>query len=611
MPRVMQSIALALVFSSCGSTPPPAPRQAEPEPAATVAPPEQAASPSERLADLVARYWQWRLEKSPEMGTSIGDHRRDDRLSDISDAGRQSAAADARAFREELHAIDRTALAGQDLITWEVLDLALERTMESVRLGLHLWDVDQMFGPHLSFPYMIRTEHPRRDARDIENLIARYRAHPRQLDDTTANLKAGLAKGFVTSRWATKRVIQQIEEELAKPDAERSLFVDRAKLPEKLPDAQRTELATALNDVARREISPALDRMRKMLAEEYLPRTREEVGIWTIPNGEEAYGFLIRDHTSTRKTPQEIHDIGQQELARIETAMLAIARKLGHKGDLQSFSKRVRANRKNYHRSRDELLAGFRAIHDRAWQALPRAFGKLPQARCEVRPMEAFQEKDSPAAFYNGPSEDGSRPGIFFANLYEPGARPKYNMEALTFHEAVPGHHLQIAIAQEVRGMPDFRRHGGFTVYVEGWGLYSELLADELGLYTDDLSRYGMLNYQAWRANRLVVDTGMHHLRWSRQRAIDWLTAHSALTEREVVNEIDRYIIWPGQALAYMIGRLEIQRIRKKAEDALGDRFDVRGFHDALLGSGAVPMATAERIIDEWVEGIRSAPASP
>jgi prolyl oligopeptidase len=219
--------------------------------------------------------------------------------------------------------------------------------------------------------------------------------------------------------------------------------------------------------------------------------------------------------------------------------------------------------------------------------------------------LDGFQERYAPGAFSGSPAEDGTRPGVFYANLHDPRARPRYNMEALTFHEAVPGHHLQIALAQEIRGLPDLRRHGGFTVFVEGWGLYAERLADELGLYAGDLSRYGMLNYQAWRANRLIVDTGMHQLRWSRQQAIDHLKDHSALTEREIVNEIDRYVIWPGQALAYMVGALEIRRIRKKAEDALGAAFDLKGFHDALLGSGAVPMATAERIVDEWIAATR------
>jgi prolyl oligopeptidase len=602
MMRAMRGAEMGavLLLSACGGGAP-APRESTPPAAVRTDASDASPTPQERLADLAARYWEWRLETSPEMGTSLGDHRRDDRLSDLSESARRTNAARAGAMREELHGIDANVLSGQDRISWEVLDLQLTSAVEGFRLNFWLWDLDQMFGPHLAFPQMVKTEHPRRDRHDLENLIARYRAHSKQLDDETANLRKGLEAGYVTSQEATKRVIHQLGDEIAKRPEDRALFADPAKLPDAIPAAERAEIARTLNDVATREIVPALDRMRKMLALEYLPRTKVEVGIWTIPNGEEAYRFLIHEHTSTNLSPQEIHDIGRRELATLEAKMLEIARKMGHRGDLASFSKRVRADRRNYYRTRAELLDGFKAIHERAWAALPRAFGRLPQAHSEVRPIEAFQERDSPAAFYNGPSEDGARPGIFFANLFEPTARPKYNMEALTFHEAVPGHHLQISIAQEIHGLPDFRRHAGFTVFVEGWGLYSELVADELGLYTDDLSRYGMLNYQAWRANRLIVDTGMHSLHWSRQQAIDWLSAHSALTEREVVNEIDRYVIWPGQALAYMIGRLEIQRIRKKAEDALGDRFDVRAFHDVLLGSGAVPMTTAERIVDEWI----------
>ncbi|MBI2896690.1 MAG: DUF885 domain-containing protein [Deltaproteobacteria bacterium] len=562
---------------------------------------EAAAPPSERLAELARRTWEWMLDRSPELGTSVGDDRRDDRLADLSDEAERTRAEEAARLRAELGRIDPRALGGQDRITWEILDRKLESAAESYRLLFHLWRVDHVYGIHISFPALVRQEHPRRSVRDIENLMARYRAYPRQVDDVVRNLRAGLQQGFVAPRESVRRTIRQIEEELAKPAAERTLAVDLATLPASIPEASRRELARSMNDVLEREISPALERMRRMLADEYLPRTRPEVGIWTVPNGADAYAFLIREHTSTTLEARTIHEIGQRELRSIEDEMRQIAARLGHRGELQAFSRRIRSDPRNAFATREDLLAAFREIHDRAWEALPRAFGRLPTIRSEVRPMEAFMERDAPAAFYGGPTEDGSRPGIFWANLHEPGTRPKYDMEALTFHEAVPGHHLQIAIASELRGLPPLRRHMDFTVFVEGWALYTERLADELGLYSDDLSRYGMLGYQAWRACRLIVDTGMHELRWSRQDAIDFLTAHSALPANEVTNEVDRYVVWPGQALAYMIGELELRRIRRKAEDALGDRFDLRAFHDVVLGSGAVPMATLERIVDEWV----------
>lgn len=541
------------------------------------------------------------LDTNPELGTTVGDGRRDDRLADLSDAGERAKAERAASLRAELHRIDPAALVGQDRITWEFLDRRLESISEAYPLSFHLWRVDHIYGVQVSFPALVRQDHPRRNLEDIENLLERYRRYPKQVDDVVANLRDGLARGFVAPQESVRRTLRQLEEELAKPASGRTLAVDAATLPASIPQASRSELARTANDVLAREVTPALDRMRRMLADEYLPRTRPEVGIWTLPNGADAYAFLIREHTSTTLDARAIHEIGQRELRSIEGEMRQIAARLGHRGELEAFARRIRSDPRNAYSTREELLAGFRAIHDRAWQALPRAFGRLPSIRSEVRPMEPFLERDSPAAFYGLPTDDGSRPGIFWANLHEPRTRPKYNMEALTFHEDVPGHHMQIATASELHGLPQVRRHGELTVFVEGWALYTERLADELGLYSDDLSRYGMLAYQAWRACRLIVDTGMHELRWSRQDAIDFLSAHSALPPNEVANEIDRYVIWPGQALAYMIGELEIRRIRRKAEEALGDRFDLRSFHDVVLGSGAVPMVTLERIVDEWV----------
>lgn len=569
--------------------------------------PPTSSDSSARLAAFAARVWEWRLETSPELGTYVGDGRRDDRISDPSDAGRARVADQARALRDELRQIDPATLTGQDRITWEVMDVDLDQTVEAHRLGFHFWRVDHLYGIHMSFPALVRQDHPRRTVRDLENLVARYRAYPRAVDAVAANLRVGLARGMIAPRESVRRTIAALDQELAKAPAERTLALDAATLPEAVPEATRRALAIAANEVLEREILPAWARLRALLADEILPRTREEVGIWTVPNGAEAYRFLVTQHATLALSPQEIHDRGRAELAAIEAEMMAIARRLGHAGDLASFARRVREDPANHLPTREALLEEFRRIHDRAWAALPRAFGRLPRIRSEVRPMEAFLERDSPAAYYGGPTDDGSRPGIFWANLSEPETRPRYNMEALTYHEAVPGHHLQIAIASELRGLPPVRRHADSTAYVEGWALYGERLCDELGLYSDDLSRFGMLGYQAWRASRLVVDTGIHHLRWSRAQALEFMTAHTLLPPNEVENEVDRYVVWPGQALAYMLGALEIRRLRAKAEQELGDAFELRAFHDVVLGSGAVSLPTLGRVVDEWIAARRGA----
>jgi uncharacterized protein (DUF885 family) len=572
------------------------------QPRATMHPPPPSVSePAARLAALVERIWEWKLEVSPELGTYVGDGRRDDRLSDHSDAGRRRVADQARALREELRRIDPATLTGQDRITWDVVDVDLEQTVEAHRLGFHLWRVDHMYGIHISFAALVRQDHPRRSLRDLENMVARYRQYPREVDAVVANLRVGLSRQMIAPRESVRRTIAHLDLELAKAPAERTLALDAAALPEAVPLATRLQLARAANEVVEREILPAWARLRALLADEVLPRTREEVGIWTVPNGAEAYRFLVGRETSLSLPPQEIHDRGLAELAAIEAEMTAIVRRLGHSGELASFARRIREDPANHLPTREALLEEFRRIHDRAWLALPRAFGRLPGTRSEVRAMEAFLERDSPAAYYGGPTEDGSRPGIFWANLYQPGTRPRYNMEALTFHEAVPGHHLQIAIASELLALPPLRRHADSTAYVEGWALYAERLCDELGLYSGDLARFGMLGYQAWRASRLVVDTGIHHLRWSRAQALEFMGAHTLLPPNEVENEVDRYVVWPGQALAYMIGALEIRRLRASAEAELGDRFDLRAFHDVVLGSGAVGLPTLGRIVDEWI----------
>jgi prolyl oligopeptidase len=380
-------------------------------------------------------------------------------------------------------------------------------------------------------------------------------------------------------RPAVERVIGQLKSMLATP-------------VEKSPFAAKPSLVPAIAD----SVYPAFRKMLDFLEKDYLPKARtRDVGLWALPGGKEAYEFRIRLHTTTDLTAEEIHRIGLDELRGIQKEMAAIA-----KGDLKAFMTKLKADPKSFFASREEVLSSATREVAKCKAALPKWFGRLPKNDCEVKAIEDYREKDSVAAFYYPPDEKLTRKGIFYANTYEPASRPKFNMPALAVHEAVPGHHLQIAIAMEIEGLPRFRRQAGFTAFVEGWGLYSERLGDEMGLYETELDRFGMLTYQAWRACRLVVDTGLHALHWTRQQAIDFFMENVALTETEVLNEVDRYIIWPGQALAYMIGKREIFALREEARKALGARFDIREFHDVVLRNGAVPLTTLRAVVRAW-----------
>jgi uncharacterized protein (DUF885 family) len=529
----------------------------------------------EELKALGDAYWEDTLRENPTYATYLGDFRYNDRLADLSESGRARWRGVAGRLLARLSELDGALLGEGDRVTADILRLLLERGLEEERHKFWQWDVDQMNGPQVDFPQLMNY-HP---ASDEEGLIARFRAFPEYLGQYLGNLQAGVREGRVAMRGAAERVIAQLREMLAKPE-------------EKSPFALRPSLVPAVRD----SVYPAYRRMLEYLEGEYLPRARrEDVGLWALPGGEEAYRFRIRMHTTTDLGAQEIHEIGLAELGAIQAEMSAIA-----KGDLRAYLETLKADPRHFFASRDEVLGSARHELARATRELPKWFNRLPKNECEVKAIEDYREKDCVAAFYYPPDEGLNRKGIFYANTWEPRSRPRFNMPALAIHEAVPGHHLQIALALELGDLPRFRRNAGFTAYVEGWGLYSERLGDEMGLYEDDLSRFGMLTYQAWRACRLVVDTGIHAFRWSRARAIEFFMQNVALGEPEVLNEVDRYIIWPGQALAYMIGKREILRLREEARRSMGPKFDIKEFHDVVLRNGAVPLTTLRAIVQGW-----------
>ena len=542
----------------------------------------------ERLAD---EFWDAVLAADPAQGTAIGEHRYGDRLSDISPAGRQGLAT---RFSEIQNAVEALAPEAdpEATLTQAALRQAVGDRLAILAADLHSYTVDAMSGPQTSF-LNIPSYQPLRDVADGESMLARWWAMGSWVDQLIAQLRRGADAGRTPVAGSVRRVIAQLDELLARPLEDWPLLAplraDHAGWSDGAWRAFEVGLAGAVRDGLR----PAYARYRAYLADEVLAGARDEahVGICHLPGGQETYARLARAHTTTERTPEEIHEIGLAEIALIDAEIAELGGRVLGTDDLAATLAALRGNPDLHFTTAEEIVAVADASLARAIEAIPAWFGRLPRAACEVVRMQPHEEQHSTIAYYREPPEDGSRPGRYYVNTYAPETRPRYEAEALAFHESVPGHHLQVAIGQELEGLPAFRRHAETTAFVEGWGLYTERLSDEMGLYSGDLDRIGMLSYDAWRASRLVVDTGMHALAWSRGQAIEFMTQHTALGLNNIANEVDRYIGWPGQALAYKIGQLEIRRLRVDAESALGAAFDIRRFHDALLGHGALPLS--------------------
>ena len=538
------------------------------------------------LGELAADYWSAWLERHPVAATALGDRRFDDRLPDDSAAARDVWRAQLDAFSRRL---GETAPDG-DPVTHATLHDALETDRAFLDADLGAFNVDPMDGPQVEL-MGIPSYQPIRSAEEADALIARWRAMPAFLDLASDRLRAGAAEGRIGVAMLCAKVTEQLDELLAQPDADWPLAE---------PAKARPELRLPLLAVIRDEIRPAFQRYRATLVDEIAPRARpdERPGLSHVSGGSEAYGRLARAHTSIDTSPDELHAIGLEEIRRIDAEFVELgARRLGTDG-LAATLKALREDPALHFTTREEVAAVAKASLDRANSAIGEWFGRLPKAPCEVVVTPAHEEKHSTIAYYREPAADGSRPGRYYINTHAPETRPRYEAETLAFHESVPGHHLQIAIAQELDHLPAFRRFWGSTAYVEGWGLYTERLSEEMGLLTGDLDRFGVLSFDAWRASRLVVDTGIHALGWSRQAAIDYMTKHTALGLNNIGNEVDRYIAYPGQALAYKVGQLELLRLRAEARVRQGDRFDIRRFHDVVLGEGALPLPVLRQVVE-------------
>lgn len=549
-------------------------------------------SPVDALAE---RYWEGLLELWPTTATLYGDDRYDDRLEDPGPEGRAKLRRLHDTTLAEVEAFPRDGLAVEDRITLDILGVVCRLQIEQDDQGFHeLRVVDQIEGPQTLLPQLVQFQKADTPER-LERLLARLRAYGTYMDANIGVLRDGIRSGRTAPRIVAERTIEQLERLLAVPIAEAVV----PSLAQVADEAAREQIREVVRDV----VYPADARFLEVLRTEYLPHTRPEPGLWSAPNGDGLYRTQIRAWTTLDLDPAEVHELGLAELEAIRTEQRAIARAAGLGDDIAAYRERLAQDPTNRPATRDELLERARADVERALAAAPRAFGRLPRTPVEVRPVEEFKEQDAPFAYYLPPAADGSRPGIYYANTYDLGSRYFSNLAPTTYHEAVPGHHFQIALEIEHPRLNRFRRLGSRLVgaaFAEGWGLYSERLADELGLYRNDAERFGMLAAQAWRAARLVVDTGLHALRWSREQAIAFLR-EAGLTDTDAVIETDRYIVWPGQALAYKIGQREIERLRRELAGRDGSRFDLRAFHDELLGHGSLPLATLARELPTWL----------
>ena len=551
------------------------------------------------LDDLIKEQWEYTLRTSPEFASLIGDRRYNDKTADVSIAGIRKDAEESRKFLKRFEAIDTKGFPEQERINKQLMVLNLKEGLEDFDLKRWEMPVTQISGIYLDAA-QLPAQLSFANAKEYDDYLTRMRDLPKAFDDTIAVLRKGMADKLMPPKFLLEKAASQAQE-IADTPAEKSAFAQPlATFPASMSDQDRDRIRSQYLDAIRNSVLPAYAKFAKFLRDEYAPKGRTEVGMWALPNGAKIYAARARHSTTTNLTPEQIHEIGLSEVKRIEGEMLEIGRKLGY-SDLKSLFAGVNANKDLYAKSGDQILSLYRKYIDQMYAKLPQLFGRLPKAKLEVVPTESFREKSAAAADYDPPAADGSRPGRVHVNTYDPTSRKTIIMEDTAYHEGVPGHHMQLSIAQEITGLPDFRRFGNYTAYVEGWALYTESLGKEVGFYQDPYNDFGRLNDEMLRAIRLVVDTGLHSKKWTRQQVVDYFHEHSAQDEVDIQSETDRYIVWPGQALGYKIGQLTIQRLREKARAALGDRFDIRGFHDEVLGAGALPMNVLEDRIDRWI----------
>ncbi|HET6278393.1 MAG TPA: DUF885 domain-containing protein [Candidatus Polarisedimenticolia bacterium] len=552
------------------------------------------------LHALFDEEWEWTLAEFPTYATVVGDSRYNDRWPDMSLAAHSRRDAHAVDMLARVRAIDRDALPAPERLNYDLFRRDLELSVEGQRFPDERLPLTQMNGVHQDVADMVQIS-PRRTASDFDMLIRRLRAVPRLVEQTIEQLGKGLETGITPPRVVMNKVPEMIENQLVDDPARSPIaMVALADLPADLDAGARSTIRDGVLDAVGDAIIPAYRTLREFFVEQYLPGTRDSIGLGDLPDGEAWYEHRIRLMTTCELSADEIHALGLAEVERIRGEMDATMRRSGFEGSTGEFFHFLRTDPRFYFTDKAELLKTYRDIAKRLDPELPKLFRTLPRLPYGVIPVPAYSEKVQTTAYYCPGSAQAGRPGYFYANTYDLGSRPRWEMEALTAHEAVPGHHLQITLAQEMEGLPKFRRFGGNTAFIEGWGLYSESLGEELGLYRDPYSKFGQLTYEIWRAIRLVVDTGMHAKGWTRGRAIAYFETNAGKAGHDIEVEVDRYIAWPAQALAYKIGELKLKELRAWAARTMGARFDVREFHDLVLGAGPLPLPILEARVKQW-----------
>jgi len=572
---------------------------AAPEPATAAAQNE-----SERLDRLVDEYFERLLELNPVFATSLGDLRYNDRFPvDISKQWLADALAVEQGFLARANELDATKLDEASRLTYDVFKYQLQLSIDGFAYRDELLPINQFSSVPVDFGRLGSGDsiQPFTTAKEYDDFLKRMDGFTRWIDQAIVNMREGANAGIVQPRVVVEKALPQIESFVA-TDAKQSLFYRPIEnLPSTVNETDRKRLTAAYEKAIREKITPAYRRLGDFLKNDYLPIARQTVGMSALPQGPSWYAYQARRSTTTDLSPEQIHEIGVKEMARIQGEMERVKAQVGFNGDLKAFIQSLRTDKRFVFKTPQELIAGYDALREQVTAELPKLFAAQPKMPFEVRPVESFRERSAATGSYEAGMPDGSRPGVFYANTYDLASRPSYMMEAIFLHEALPGHHMQTALQYEAQSLPRFRRFGGYTAYDEGWGLYAESLGKELGMYKDPYQYFGSLTAEAWRAARLVVDTGIHAKGWTREQGIDYMLENTAIGEADAVAEVERYIAVPGQALAYKVGQLKIRELRTRVEKALGRSFDVRDFHTQILMDGSLPLAVLEDKIDRWI----------
>ena len=562
-----------------------------------------ALSDSARLHRLFDLDWEYTNVVFPENATYDGYPGQNDRWTDLSVPAIQRRRADFTSELKVIRAINRTRLNPSDQLSYDIFKRGVEEFIEGTRFPGELLQVSQLDGPQTA-PLTIGAM-PARTVKDYTDIIARLRALPTVVDQTIALLDSGLKLGVTPPRITLRDVPTQVKDLVPEDPLKSALLAPFTSLPAGIAESDRARLRADAVRAYNEQDRPAFQRLQAYLTNTYIPRSRETIGMSALPDGAAWYAYNVKVQTTTTRTPREIHELGLSEVKRIRTQMDSLIRSTGFSGDFAAFTHMLRTDPKFFYTDSASLVRAYRDITKRIDPELPKLFGRLPRLPYGVSTIPSYSAPSQTTAYYQAGSPEAHRAGQYFVNTYKLDTRPTWEMEVLTSHEAVPGHHLQVAITEELEGIPEFRRYGGYTAFVEGWALYSESLGPELGLEKDPYSKFGQLTYEMWRAIRLVIDTGIHTFGWTRQQAIDYFTANSAKTAQDITVEVDRYIVWPAQALAYKSGELEIKSLRKYAEQELGPKFDIRAFHDQVLSQGGLPLDILDTRIRGWVGDLK------